>query len=502
MPRNVTFFYLFIYFQCWKQREGQAVSSGSGLGGNLGGCEGHKCLYSHGTAQCAVWSHVGSSEHLWAGWALLPLSQSLSWLLPAHPPRRAGEDPGSSRLPISSAAHLSLFAAASLGHPEPQQGSCSITELPSATAGGLSSSSWHIPAGIRSSLCTLGGGDVPHLGDKGLCWGGLTPGHLPVFPAQVCVWSWDPPRCLSLCLPTSSVGFPRQEPRCSPMGGQVGRVPEPTAPLTGKLPGAECGRASRVSVTPGLGQNPSTPPSPGGSWCCAHRGSREASIQPVLVRDGGICVKFFVFPAQSHFLPAARGPGRCCRQRVGEAALLLCAEKKLHKAKPSCLPQHSQAGLGGRERGTSSCKRAWAGGSCPILTEAALCPGNSLRASALDKHLTCSRALSSAWSSGMNSVRAALPRLGGTCGALGRAQPALQHPQSAAKVLGEWCKGRSGISQHLPLVVIAWEITMKTHLLRFSPLGWSNPASSKGRFRLQPHCARPARKDLSCDMGF
>lgn len=120
MPRNVTlsFFFSPFFLQCWKQRESQAVSSGSGLRGNLGGCEGHNCLYSHGTAQCAMWNRVGSSEHLWAGWALLPPSWSLSWLLPAHPPGRAGQEPAHSRPPISSAAHPSLPAAGSpLGHP-------------------------------------------------------------------------------------------------------------------------------------------------------------------------------------------------------------------------------------------------------------------------------------------------------------------------------------------------------------------------------------------------
>lgn len=144
------------------------------------------------------------------------------------------------------------------------------------------------------------------------------------------------------------------------------------------------------------------------AWCRQHRFSSRWFRMVAFV--------LAVLPAQSHFLAAVRGPGRCWRQRVGEAALLLCGEKRAAPTKPqSRLPQRSQAGLGGRERRASSCKHAWAGGSCPILTETTLCPRNSLRAFGLDKHLTCSGALSTAWILGMHFVTTALPHCMVTC---------------------------------------------------------------------------------------
>lgn len=88
--------------------------------------KGTTCLHGYGTAHLALWNHVRSLEHLRAGWALLPPSQSLSWLLPARLPGRAGGWPACSRPPISSAAHLSLLAA----------GPCSETSQPCQTAVG------------------------------------------------------------------------------------------------------------------------------------------------------------------------------------------------------------------------------------------------------------------------------------------------------------------------------------------------------------------------------
>lgn len=172
----------------------------------------------------------------------------------------------------------------------------------------------------------------------------------------------------------------------------------------------EPGTASSVSVRSGLEQNPSVPwwllilHRQREDWC------REISFQPLLLGDGGILCWLCFLPRVTSFQQRGGQEGS------GWERLLCCSvgRRGLHKPSPS-LPQHSQAGLGGPERGASSCKHAWAGGSCLILTEAALCPRNSLRAFVLDKHLTCSRALSTAWISGMHCVTTALPHQGVTC---------------------------------------------------------------------------------------
>lgn len=106
--------------------EGQTFLLVVGWGEVWEAVKGTTCLQGHGTAHLATWNHVRSLEHLRAGWALLPPSQSLSWLLPARLPGRAGGWPACSRPPVSSAAHLSLLAA----------GPCSETSQPCQTAAG------------------------------------------------------------------------------------------------------------------------------------------------------------------------------------------------------------------------------------------------------------------------------------------------------------------------------------------------------------------------------
>lgn len=66
-----------------------------------------------------------------------------------------------------------------------------------------------------------------------------------------------------------------------------------------------------MSVTPGLEQNPSTllslvapsPTLPGGGL------EGKPGLSPCCL--GTVAFVLAVLPAQSHFLPAARGPGRC-----------------------------------------------------------------------------------------------------------------------------------------------------------------------------------------------
>lgn len=137
----------------------------------------------------------------------------------------------------------------------------------------------------------------------------------------------------------------------------VGPVTEPMPPLMGKLSVAqppECLCETWAAAKPLHPSLPLVLRCQREDWC------RETSFQPLLPGDGGIgagCASC------SESLPSSCEGAR--KAAGGRGCSVLCA---LHKPNPSRLPQHTQAGLGGPERGASSCKHAWAGGSCPILT--------------------------------------------------------------------------------------------------------------------------------------
>lgn len=112
------------------------------------------------------------------------------------------------------------------------------------------------------------------------------------------------------------------------MVGHVGPVTEPVPPRIGKL-------VLSVAEPPGClcetwaGAKPLHPCLP---WwlpvlLCQRQGwCREASFQPWLPGDGGICA---CCPSCSESLPSScQGLGRCWGQWVGEAALLLRGEKR------------------------------------------------------------------------------------------------------------------------------------------------------------------------------
>lgn len=268
--------------------------------------------------------------------------------------------------PISATAHPPLPAAGSaLGHPALP--GCSRAPVPSGSflchcCGTRSFLSCHIPGGIRT-ICTLclpwGRGQLGEemwltLVAEGLSLEGLSQVTCPGVHVG-CGAGTPPDASPPVFAHILNKPFPARTRGAAPWWGHMGHVTEPVPPLMGKLlvlSRAEPAECPCDTWAP-AGQ-------PGLSPCCTR------AMVPFLLA---------VLPAQSRFLPAARGPARCWRLQVGETAVL---RRGLHKPTPA----HS--GRFGRVRERSKQLQVCVGWrflphphrSCPLPQEfpACFCP--------------------------------------------------------------------------------------------------------------------------------